>query len=162
MRRSSLFAALLALAPAPACLSLRPPAESSGPALAREGTQVAVTRQRCSETVEPEQPGNDLVEEVVEVQVRNAASTPLTVHRDAFRLVTPEGYALATSTLGAADPLTLAAGETRAFELRFMTRGSLACAREMRLLAGRALVLRDGPVEVGPVRFIPEAPLAPA
>jgi hypothetical protein len=147
---------LLAVAlPAAAGCGLRPPIQNSGPAVSREGVQVAVTRQGCSQSVEPEQPGNDLVEEILEVQVRNATPAPLTVHRDAFRLVTPEGYSLETVTFRAIDPLTIAGGETRTFELRYMTRGSLQCAREMRLEAGRSMTLGNNPVDVGVVRFIP-------
>jgi hypothetical protein len=144
----------LALAMAPAC-ALRPPVQNSGPAVSREGVQLAVTRQGCSQTVEPELPGSDLTEEIVEVQVRNALSAPLTVHREAFRLITPDGYSLETVTCSAADPMTVRAGETRAFELRYMTRGSLQCAREMRLEAGRAITSGENPIEVGPVRFTP-------
>jgi hypothetical protein len=151
--------ALVALGLGPACVGLRPPVQSGGAATSREGVQVAVARQGCTETVEPEQPGNDLVEEILEVQVRNPSPAPLTVHRDAFRLVTPEGYALETMTFRAAEPLTVAGGETRTFELRFMTRGSLQCAREMRLEAGQAVVRLDRPVQVGAVRFTPSRAL---
>jgi hypothetical protein len=145
----------LALGLGPACAGLRPPARNGGAAVSREGVEVAVARQGCSQTVEPEQPGNDLVEEIVEIEVKNPNPAPLTVHRDAFRLVTPDGYALETMTFRAADPLTVAGGETRRFELRFMTRGSLQCAREMRLDAGQAVVLADHPVHVDAVRFTP-------
>jgi len=151
----SALACSVALALTPACAGLHPPLQNSGPAVSREGVQVAVTRQGCSETVEPEQPGNDLTEEIVEVQVRNDTPAPLTVHREAFRLITPEGYSLETLTFGANQPLTVAAGETRAFELRYMTRGSLECAREMRLEAGRGITSGSNPVDVGGVRFVP-------
>ena len=144
---------------ASACVSMRPPIQSSGPASSREGVEVAVTRQGCSQIVEPEQPGNDLVEEVVEIQVRNAATIPVVVHRDAFRLVAPDGASLETMTFRAVDPLTVAGGETRSFELRFMTRGSLQCAREMRLEAGRGVVREDRPIEIGAVRFRPSRAL---
>ena len=146
---------LLAMAFAAACVPMRPPMRSSGPSVSREGVQVAVTRQRCSETVEPDYPGNDLTEEVLEVRVRNGTPTQLTVHRDAFRLVTPDGYSLETLTLGVGDPMTIAGGETRAFELRYMTRGSLQCAREMRLETGRGITSGANSVEVGSVRFTP-------
>jgi hypothetical protein len=155
----SVLTASLALSLAPACAGLAPPARNGGAAVSREGVQVAVARQGCSQTVEPEQPGNDLVEEIVEVEVKNPNAAPLTVHRDAFRLMTPDGSALETMTLRAADPLTVAAGETRRFELRFMTRGSLQCAREMSLDADHAVVLADRPVHVDPVSFTPSRAL---
>jgi hypothetical protein len=152
-------ALLAAAALTAACGTLRPPAESSATAVSREGVQVAVTRQRCAQIVEPELPGADLVEEIVEVQVRNAAGTPVTVHRDAFRLVTPDGFELETTLWHAGVPLTVAGGETRAFELRFQTRGSLTCAREMVLAAGRGVTAAERPVDVGVVRFVPSRTL---
>ena len=150
---------LAALAVAPACAGLQPPVQNSGPAQGRDGVRLAVTRQTCSQIVEPEQPGNDLVEEIVEVEVRNAGAAPLTVHRDGFRLVTPDGYALPTVTFRAGQPLTVSGGETRAFELRFQTRGSLQCAREMRLEAGPAVTLDAHSVDVGAIRFVPSRAL---
>jgi hypothetical protein len=153
------LAAPAAVALALASCALRPPVQNSGPAVSREGVAVAVTRQGCTQTVEPDEPGNDLVEAVLEVQVRNATSAPLTVHRDAFRLVTPDGYALETATFGAVDPLVLASGENRTFELRYMTRGSLQCSREMTLVAASGITLRDRAVEIGAVRIVPRRAL---
>jgi hypothetical protein len=146
-------AALFALAPA--CAGLTPPARSSGAAKSSDGVAVAVARQQCTQTAEPDWWGNDLVEEVLEVEVRNASAAPLAVHRDAFRLLTPDGAALRTITWGAADPLTVATGETRAFELRFMNRGSLQCSGEMRLDPDGGVALPDHTVSVGAVRFVP-------
>jgi hypothetical protein len=139
---------------APAC-TMRPPVQSSGPAISRDGVQLAVTSQQCTQTVEPDNQGSDLVEEIVEVQVRNASASPLTVRRDAFHLVAPDGTALTTQTWRAFDPLTVEGGQTRTFELRFMTRGSLACAREMTLDADTAVRLRERVLDVGGVRFVP-------
>jgi hypothetical protein len=57
---------------APAC-ALKPPVENSG-ALAKDGVQVSVVGQRCTETVEPEWPGANLVETVVELAAMGARS----------------------------------------------------------------------------------------
>jgi hypothetical protein len=146
--------AALLLALAPACW-MRPPVQNSGPAISREGVQLAVTGQQCTQTVEPDQYGNDLVEEIVEVEIRNATHTPLTVHRDLFHLVAPDGTALTTQTWRAFDPLTVEGGQTRTFELRFMTRGSLACGREMTLDANAGVRWPDRLIDVGGVRFVP-------
>jgi hypothetical protein len=70
---------------APAC-GLQPPIQSSGSAVSKEGVQLRVLRQSCSETVQPKQPGNDLVEVIVEMKIRNVMSEPIRVHRDGFRL----------------------------------------------------------------------------
>jgi hypothetical protein len=149
------FLFVLALALAPACIPLRPPVQNSGPTVSREGVQVAVSRQRCSETVETEQPGNNLTEETIDVQVRNVLPTSLTVHRDAFYLVTPDGASLKTLTYCAADPLTLSAGETRSFELRYMTRGSLQCERPMKLDVSLGISAGGNPVDLAPIQFVP-------
>ena len=128
---------------------------NSGPSNSPEGVQVAVVRQACAQTQEPDYYANDLIEATLEVQVRNPTQDPITVHRDAFRLVTPEGIVLRTVTWGAIDPLTVNHGETGTFELRFMTRGGLECAREMKLEPDSGVTLRDRPVHIGGVSFVP-------
>jgi len=154
--RARTSGALLAATLALGCGGLRPPVQNSGPSVSHDGVQVAVTRQGCTETVEPDQPGNDLVEAILEVRVRNAAAAPpLTVRRDGFRLLTPDGHALETVTFHAADPLVVEGGADRTFELRFMTRGSLACARAMTLEARSCLTVGDRPVAIGGVRIVP-------
>jgi hypothetical protein len=115
-----------------------------------------VARQGCSQTTEPEEPGADPVEERLEVHVRNGASDPVAVQRDKFRLLAPDGSALETVTWRAAEPLTVPGGQDGTFELRFMTRGGLACRSEMRLDARDALALRGNPVALGAVSFVPE------
>jgi hypothetical protein len=141
------------------CAAMRPPAQTGGPARSEKGIQLAVLRQSCSQTQEPDQYGWDLVEETVEVQLRNLASEPATVHRDKFRLLTPDGYALSTRTWGAADPLQVAAGANSTFELRFQTHGSLECGKEMRLDPDAGITLRESPVALQPLSFVPQRAL---
>lgn len=153
--RSFYPALVIVAAAAPACAGLTPPLQNAGPATSREGIELAVTGQSCSQTKEPDWYGDDLVETTVQVQVKNVTPEPLTVHRDGFRLITPDGYALRTVTWKAIEPLTVAGGETRAFPLRFMTRGSLQCAQEMRIDAGAGVTAGEKPVKLGPVEFVP-------
>jgi hypothetical protein len=143
------FAAL-----APAC-ALRPPIKNSGAARAPEGIQVAVLRQSCSQTVETEEPGNDLVETTVEVEVRNPTSTPIAVHRDGFRLAASDGSAIRTSTWFAVDGLSVEPGQSQTFELRFMSRGGLSCSKEMALESPTAITRGAELVKVGAVTFVP-------
>jgi hypothetical protein len=121
--------------------------------------ELAVSRQSCTQNVEPDFYGQDLVEEVVEVQVRNATANPLTVQRDAFRLISPAGHRLKTMTWRAIDPLALNAGETSTFELRYMTRGVLECTREMKLDADAGVRMNGRPIEVGAISFQPSRAL---
>ena len=116
----------------PACAPMRFPAKNTGPVKSDEGVEIAVSRQSCTQNFEPDFYGSDLVEEVVEVQVRNAAPAMLMVQRDAFRLISPDGVALKTLTWRAADPLAMNAGETRTFEL-----SSKVCGERVRF-DGRA------------------------
>ena len=150
---------VLAVALAPACAPLRLPYKSGGPAASREGVELAVSRQSCTQNVDPDFQGQDLVEEVVEVQVRNATSNPLTVQRDAFRLISPDGHGLKTITWRAVEPLALDAGESRTFELRYMTRGVLECTHEMRLDADAGVKMNGRAIEVGAVSFQPSRAL---
>jgi hypothetical protein len=146
---------LCTLSLAPACASMLPPAQSGGPALSTEGVQLAVLKQSCTQTQEPDQPDNDLAEAIVEVEVRNSAPDAVTISRTAFRLLTPDGFALKTRTWGSADPLVLKGGETRAFEMRFMSRGSLECGRQLQLDPGAGICLGGKSVKMKAVTFVP-------
>jgi len=81
------------------------------------------------------------------------------VHRDAFRLASRDGRGLKAITWRAVDPLALDGGETRTFELRFMTRGALECGGEMRLDPDAGLVMNGRPLEMGAVSFQPSRAL---
>jgi hypothetical protein len=157
--KSLVVLAVLAVALAPACAPLRLPDKNSGPARSREGVELAVSGQSCTQSQEPDFHGEDLVEEVVEVQVRNATPAPLTVQRDALRLVSPDGLALKTITWRAGDPLALGAGETRAFELRFMNRGSLGCSRRMTLDPDSSVKMNGQTVALDAISFVPSRAL---
>ena len=134
---------------------MRPPVSNAGPARSQTGVQVAVVRQGCSQTEEAEDYGWDLIEENVEIEVRNGAPESATVHRDRFRLLAPDGTELRTVTWRAADPLVVASGQTQAFELRFMTRGGLACTKELRIDPDAGITLSAAPVALQPVAFVP-------
>ena len=134
---------------------MRPPAQTAGPSLSDKGVEVAVVRQGCSQTQEPDDYGWDLVEENVEITVRNGAAQSATVHRDQFRLLASDGSKLRTITWHAAEPLVVASGQTQAFELRFMTRGGLACTKEMRIDPDAGVTMGAAPIAFQPVAFVP-------
>lgn len=148
----SAMAALAALTPA---CALHPPVENSGAATADDGVAVAVLRQSCTETVETDLPGVPLVETKVEVEVRNAAPPPLVVHREGFHLRGADGRAIPTASWQAGQPIPVEAGQTRTFELRFMSRGGLSCTKPMQLEATAGITKGDAPVKIGAVTFVP-------
>jgi hypothetical protein len=145
----------LVLALCPACASLGPPARTSGPSVSPEGIELVVAAQSCTQSTDTDWPDEDLAEAVLDVRVRNGTDAALTVRRDDFRLVTLDGYVLRASSWDAAKPLVVVGGETRAFELRFQSRGSLTCDRELRLDPRAGLVVGRRPASVEPVRFVP-------
>lgn len=151
---SLLFSSIVAAALAPAC-ALQPPVQNSGAATADNGVAVAVLRQSCTETVETDLPGVPLVETKVEVEVRNAAPPPLLVHRDGFHLRGADGRAIPTTSWQADEPLSIEAGQTRTFELRFMSRGGLSCTKPMQLEAAAGITKGAAPVRIGAVTFVP-------
>lgn len=144
---------LLVVALAPAC-ALKPPVRNSGPTVSREGVQLAVVKQRCEQLSDPDQE-EDLAEVVVEVQVHNPTREAATIRRTDFRLIGDERYALKTMTWGAIDPITVDAGTDRTFDLRFMARGAVECAKEMRLDPGAGVFTKNQSVKLEPVRFVP-------
>ena len=119
------------------------------------GVALAVIGQRCTETVETELPGVPLVEAHVQVEVRNTAPPPLVIHRDAFHLRGADGRAIPTASWQADEPLPIEAGQTRTFELRFMSRGGLSCTKPMQLEASTGITKGDAPVQIGAVSFVP-------
>jgi hypothetical protein len=137
---------------------LRPPIYN-GAATAEGGVQVAVLRQRCSQTVETEQPGNDFVETIIELEFRNRTSAPIAVRQDRIQLVAPDGRAIRTSTWFAGSPRPVEPGQAQTFELRFVSRGGLSCYKEMILEPSSAVVKGTAGVKIDPVRLAPaEAP----
>jgi hypothetical protein len=150
-----LFFTSVALAAfAPAC-ALHPPVQNSGAAMDPSGVEISVIGQSCTETVETDLPGVNLVDATVEVQVRNAAPPPLVVHRDAFRLRGADGRAIPTATWMASDPLSIAAGQAGTFALRFQSRGGLSCTKPMQLEASAGITKGTEPVRIGAVSFVP-------
>lgn len=132
----------------------------NGAAAVRDGVEVAVLRQSCSQTVEADEPGNDLVEAVVEVQVHNGAAAAVSLHRDGFRLGAADGSAIRGSTWAANQPMSLAPGETQTVQLRFMARGGLSCSQPMTLESPSAVIRDDRPVSLAGVTFTPARPLS--
>jgi hypothetical protein len=135
--------------------AMTPPLQNGGAATAAGGVAMAVERQSCSETVQPKQPGNDLVEAIVEVEIRNPSDLPVAVHRDRLRLTAPDGSSIRTSTWFASEPLTIAAAHSRTFQVRFMSRGGLSCWKAMELHADGAVTRGSAPLTLAAVRFTP-------
>jgi hypothetical protein len=152
--RACLQVASLLMLLAPAC-ALKPPLQNTGAATAAGGIVMAVQRQSCDETVQPKQPGNDLVEAIVEVEIRNPSDLPLAVHRDRLRLIAPDGSSIRTSTWFASEPLTVAAAQSQTFQVRFMSRGGLSCWKPMELHADGAVMHGAAPLTLAAVRFTP-------
>jgi len=148
------FASVAFAALAPAC-ALHPPVQNSGAAVDPSGVEISVIGQSCTETIETELPGVNLVDATVEVQVRNGAPPPLVVHRDAFRLRGADGRAIPTTTWNASAPLSIESGQAGTFQLRFMSRGGLSCTKPMQLEASAGITKGAEPVRIGAVSFVP-------
>lgn len=139
---------------ASAC-GLTPPLQNGAAAAAAGGVTLAVTRQSCDETVQPKQPGNDLVEMVVEIELRNPSELPVVVHRDRLRLSAPDGSSVRTSTWFASQPLAIAPSQSQTFQVRFMSRGGLSCWKPMELRANDAVTRGGDALALAAVRFTP-------
>ena len=152
-----LFAGLAA-AFFPACAHLAAPARNGGPTRSAEGVELAVAGKSCAETQEPDWYGDDLAELTLQVRVRNPTNAPVTIHREDLRLLVPAGGALRTISWRAAEPLPVAVGETKAFEIRFMSRGVLACGAAPELETRGSVTMDDKVLPTGRIAFTPSAP----
>ena len=149
------LAALLALAPACA-LTLPPAARNSGPAVSREGVQVAVVGQLCTESSDVEDDlDSDRASIILTVQVRNTTNEPATVDRDKFILLAPENGSLSPLMLRRHRPQLIGAGQALSFDLRFEPHGLNQCFHQFRLRANSGVILGDKVVHPGPVSFVP-------
>ncbi|HXJ20035.1 MAG TPA: hypothetical protein VMT03_07355 [Polyangia bacterium] len=146
------FAPLL-LVLGPACATT-PPVQNAG-AVASDGVQVAVVGQRCTETVETDWPGANLVQTTVQFQVRNTNPNPVTVNREQFHLRGTDGRPVASRGWESGDAVLVGSGETKTFDLRFMTRGGISCTKPMQLDAASGITVGTMPLRIGSVTFVP-------
>jgi hypothetical protein len=149
---------LFILTTVPACaVAMQPLARGRGPSVSPEGVQVAVVGQRCkpSGTQYPDELEDDHADVEVKVEVRDATPSGVVVHRDRFRLVTPDGTVVSAVTWGLGDPLMVRGGEARSFELAFQPDGNLQCSQEMRLQAEASIFLHGSALKIGAVPFVP-------
>jgi hypothetical protein len=138
-----------------ACVTAMKPPVVNSPASSKNGVEVAVLRQACSQTEPVDEVPTGSVDETVEIQVRNGSPEPLVVHPDRFRLLPADGTAPATVPSHAGEALTVAQGGTQTFEVEFTASGGLACTKAMRLDPDVGVTLRDAPVTLAPVPFRP-------
>ena len=148
------LAALLALAPA--CATLQPAAQNSGPAVSREGVQVAVVGQLCTQSNDFEDDiDSDRASIEVTVQVRNTTAELVMVDRDRFLLQGQDNDSLRPLWFVRGRPQPVGAGQTLSFDLRFEPHGLNQCFHQFRLRANSGVILGDKVIHPGPVSFIP-------
>ena len=97
------------------------------------------------------------LDETVQLQVRNGSAEPVSIHRDQFRLLAPDGSTFSGRN-SSTDPVEVAKGETRTIELTFSARGFI-CSQAMRLDPGAAITTGKSRVVLGSVSFVPSRAL---
>jgi hypothetical protein len=152
-RKNLLRFSPLLLALAPAC-AMSPPVQNAG-TVASDGVQVAVVGQRCTETVETDWPGANLVETTVEFQVRNTNANPVTVNREQLYLRGTDGRPVRSRGWDSGQSVLVGSGESKTFDLQFMSRGGMSCTKPMQLDAAAGLTVGTMPLRVGSVTFVP-------
>jgi hypothetical protein len=153
VRKALLRFSPLLLALAPAC-AMSPPAQNAG-SLARDGVQVAVVGQRCTETVETDWPGANLVEATVQFQVRNSNPNPVTVNQEQLYLRGTDGRRVPSRGFESREPVHVESGQSQTFDLHFMTRGGISCTKPMQLDAESGITVGTEPLRIGSVTFVP-------
>jgi len=143
----------LLLALGSAC-AMSPPAQNAG-ALSNDGVQVAVVGQRCTETVETDWQGANLVETTVQFQIRNANPNPVTVNREQLYLRGTDGRRVQSRDWSESSPVTVESGQSQTFDLRYLARGGLSCTKPMQLDAESAITVGTTPLRIGSVTFVP-------
>ena len=137
---------------------MTPPARGGGPTQTSDGVELAVAGNHCEQTMETDWQGADLAELILAVKVKNPTPAPIAVHRGDMRLLAPDGAALKTVTWGAREPLYVASGETKSFDIRFMSRGSLQCGAPLQLDTRGAVTTDDHVLVTDRISFTPSAP----
>ena len=134
------------------------PYRSSGPALSKEGVEIAIAGQRCYVNRSAEQfpttVNDDQLNLAMRLQIQNKASRPAVLSLDSFRLSQSIGGERTVMMPRESDGLSLQPGETKIVSLDFEQSGVLDCHHEMALDADGAVKMEGGQVNLDPIRFL--------
>jgi hypothetical protein len=134
------------------------PYSSSGPAMSKEGVNVAIAGERCfvnrsaaqfSTTV-----GDDRLNLDLRLQIRNEASHTAVLSLDRLRVSETTGGERQVMQPLVSGALELAPGETKMVSLDFEQEGELDCHHDMALEAAGAIAIEGAQVNVGPIHFL--------
>ena len=134
------------------------PYRSSGPALSKEGVEIAIAGERCYVNRSAEQfpttVNDDHLNLAMRLQIRNQTGHPVHLATDNFRLSESIGGERTVMMPRESGSLSLQSGETRIVSLDFENSGALDCHHEMALEADGAIKLDSGQVKLEPIRFL--------
>jgi len=155
LSKSSLWVAVLVIT---ASCGYTSPYRSSGPAVSKEGVQVAIVGERCyvNRSAEdfPTTVNDDQLNLAMRVQIKNKASHTAALSLDNVRLAETTGGAQTLMVPRESESLSLLPGATTVVSLDFEQSGTLDCHHEMALDVGRAIKIEGGEVGLQPIRFL--------
>jgi hypothetical protein len=158
MRNSSQAILLVTVLGSAASCAFTAPYRNSGPAISKEGVQVAIVGERCfvNRTGEqyPTTVNDDELNLGMRLQVKNEASQPAVLSLDRLRLSETVAGERTVMTPMESESLALAPGEIKVVSLHFEQTGALDCHHEMALDAPQAVAIGDTEVEIDPIRFL--------
>ena len=134
------------------------PYSSSGPAMSKEGVNIAITGERCFVNRSAEQfpttVNDDRLILGLRLQVKNEASHTAVLSLDHLHVSeTMGGERQVMQPLGS-GALELAPGETKTVSLDFAQEGELDCHHDMALETAGAIAIEGGQVNIEPIRFL--------
>jgi hypothetical protein len=153
------FVYLLAIAaPATSC-GYGLPYQTSGPALSKEGVQIAIVGDRCyvnrSGEQYPTSVSDDELHLNVNVQVKNDSNQVAWLSPAAFQLVENKAGDRIVMHPHESGTLSMSPGETKVLSLDFDQEGDVDCHHGLALEAPRAVAIEGTQIALSPIQFRP-------
>jgi hypothetical protein len=134
------------------------PYRSSGPAVSKEGVDIAIAGERCFVNRSGEQfptaIDDDRLSLDLRLQVKNEGTHPAVLSLDRFRVSENTRGERTVMWPLESGALALAPGETKTLSLAFEQDGELDCHHDMALEASGAIATEGGQVDVQPIHFL--------
>jgi hypothetical protein len=159
MRKRTLHLLSLIAAGVSASCGYTAPYHSSGPALSREGVQIAVTAEQCYNNRLDEQYPTALNDDQLHVGVRlnvtNGSNHLVVLSRDAFKLEETDGRSPRVMRPQENGSVSLSPGQSKSLVLNFAEETEYDCHHELALDAQGAIAVAGKPVHLASIHFLP-------
>lgn len=127
------------------------PVRSSGPSESN-GVQMSILGQFCEDSIQPADNDLGTLRMRLKIAVANRGDDLVSFDPERVKLVAPNG--ISPEPVEADSPTTIAPGETKVKQVRFMSRISVKCTQEMQLDPRDSIVAGKARIPLHPIAFV--------